>query len=242
MRYIFKAYLIFVFFECIPLLPCEQASTAPTYNNNFDPHIDLRPQINIANSSAFSVKIGDITLQCIQKIKNTATPENYHLLKNLITQALWQYRYHIAGGTVVSSYGIISMLLLVDYYHTLQNNTIWARWKPECNFECLCTLPQKDLTHELLCAINKHYYNKDKPTDFAHPLTTFIYAVDAEIKICKRYIKIAKIIKRLHLIPIFPTSDNKLHQATQLLERALFIKHLFLSWLAEYNIASNQKN
>ena len=246
MHHMFKTCFIFFSLTCIPLLHCMEANTAPTYiincNPNVTPHIDLHPHITIANSSAFSIKIGDITLQCIQKIQNTVTPKNYHRLKDFIAQALWEYRYHIAAWTVVGSYSATSLLLVANYYQTLQSNTLWARWKPESTFEDLCTLPQKDLTHELLCAINKRYYNKNQPTNFAHPLTTFLTTIDAEIKTCKRYIKIAKTIKRLRMMAIFPTNDNKIGEVNKLLERTLFIKHLFLSWLAEYNIASNPKN
>ena len=174
----------------------------------------------------------------IQKIKSVATPQNYHSLKNNLKNALWEYRYHIAGTTIIGSYTVISALLFNDYYQMLQSAT-WARWKQECSFEDLCTMPQKELTHELLCAINKQYYHKDKPTDFAHPLMMFIHAIEREIKTCKRYLMIAKNIKRLHLIKIFPTDDAKINEVTQLLERTLFVKHLFLSWLAEYNIANN---
>ena len=138
-------------------------------------------------------------------------------------------------------YGITSALLLTDYYYTLHNNAIWGHWKPECNFECLCNMPQKDLTHELLCTINKHYYNKEHPTDFAYPLITFINVIDTEIKVCKRYLTITNNLKRLHLLTIFPTNQNRIKKVNNLLKRTLFIKHLFLSWLAEYNIANNQK-
>jgi hypothetical protein len=100
-------------------------------------------------------------------------------------------------------------------------------------------MPQKDLTHELLCAINKQYYDKDKPTNFAHPLMMFIHVIETEIKRYKRYLMIANTIKKLRLTIIFPTSDAKINETIQLLERTLFIKHLFLSWLAEYNIANN---
>jgi hypothetical protein len=239
---IYKVTFIIFSLLYIPRSLCETINPAPIYNINCNPtitpQIELHPQIIVTNSSASSITIGDITLQCIQKIKNTATPENYNLLKNYITNALWNYRYQIAGATALGTYTVLSAILFTDYYQMLQNTT-WVRWKQNCSFECLCTMPQKDLTHELLCAINQQYYHKDKPTDFAHPLMMFIYAVDAEIKTCKRYLAIASAIKKLRLIKIFPTNDTKINEVTQLLERTLFIKHLFLSWLAEYNIANN---
>lgn len=242
--------VIFIIFSllCIPLSQCEDANAAPTYNNIFNPHTELRPQIEcrpqiiITNSSALSVKIGDITLQCIQKIQETITRDNFNLLKNNLTNLLWNYRYHLAGGTVVGAYTIANLILLIDYYYHLDSAGLWAHWKQELSFEDLCNIPQKDLTQKLLLAINKHYYNKEKPTDFAHPLTTFIYNIDKQIKICKRYISIASTIKKLHAMPLFLVNDAKINKVTKLLERTFFIKHLFLSWLAEYNIGNNQGN
>ena len=222
---------------------------APVYNytpaisSEIHPHItaELHPNIIISNTSELSVKISEISMQCIQTIKETMTPKNYHLLKDLITQTLWDYRYAIACGTLVGSYGITSLLLLADYYHYLQGDTLWARWKPELTFEQLCTISQKDLTQELLATINERNYNKNNPTDFAHPLTMFIVSIDREIKICKRYIATTQAIKRLRLMAIFPTNDNKLDEVNKLLQRALFIKHLFLSWLSDYNTGNKKE-
>ncbi|HLW72926.1 MAG TPA: hypothetical protein VKR54_02665 [Candidatus Babeliales bacterium] len=235
--------------------PPMYASTPPIYHNNYNPHnevhphitaethphIEVHPHITVASSSALSIKISDIYLECKNKFEETITQDNYYLLKNLIKKILWQYRYVIACGTIVGSYGIASLLLLTDYYHYLHSNTLWARWKPEYSFEILCTMPQKDLTKALIADINTQHYNQNNPTDFAHPLTLFITTIDGEIKVCKRYLATAKTIKSLCLMKIFPTDDAKIDEISKLLERALFIKHLFLSWLSDYNIASNQK-
>lgn len=169
------------------------------------------------------------------------TTENYELIKKFIKEMLWQHRYKIAGGTVIGSYSVTSLLLLADY-HYLNRSTIWSRWKPECTFEDLCAIPQTDLARELLLTIGERYYSDKKPTDLAHPLILFLNTIDMEIKTIKRYIGTTKIIKHLHLITIFPTNENKIAQAQKLLERALFIKHIFLSWLSDYNLASNYKN
>lgn len=197
-----------------------KSSANTTMNNNFQ----------------FSVEFQNIIMQCKQKIKETITPENYQTFKNFMMQTLWEYRYTAACATLVGSYSIISLLLVVDYYSYLQSNTLWARWKAEYNFEQLCTIPQKELTQELLTAINESNYNKTNPTDFTHPLIMFLTAIDKEIAICKRYITTAQTIKRLGLMKIFPTNDSKLEEVNKLLQRALFIKHIFLTWLTDYNL------
>ena len=128
----------------------------------------------------------------------------------------------------------------MDYYR-IEHTVFWGYWKKECSFEDLCTIPQKELAKELLLAIGEHHYNEKHPTDLAYPLITFIKTIDNEIDLLKRYLTSTKIIKKLQLMTIFPTNETKIAKAQAMLDRTLFIKHIFLSWLAEYNLTSSQK-
>lgn len=226
---------LFTYTQKKPIGDCN-ISNAPIYN------VDIKPQFITATTAtihAVGVKIGDIAITISQAIKEVATKKNLDLLKDLIKQLLWQNRYKIASGTLIGSYSTTTLLLLADYNHI--DTMFWAHWKHQSTFEDLCAIPQKELATELMLAIGQHHYNKINPTDLAYPLITFIKEIDWEINTIKRYIATVKIIKRLHLMPIFPTNENKLNQATKKLERTLFIKHIFLSWLADYNLASTQK-
>lgn len=212
-------------------------SNAPICN------VKIKPQFatNITTIiEAIGVKVGDITVIIKQAIRDHITKENYNYAKNIIKQLLWQHRYHIAGGAIASSYSATSLLLVTDYYH-LNNSMFWAYWKRQSTFEDLCAIPQKELAKELMLAIGQHHFNKDNPTDLAYPLITFIKDIDWEINTIKRYIATTNILKQIYLMPIFPTNEKKLHRATKMLERALFIKHIFLSWLADYNLTSTEK-
>ena len=227
----------------------DEANKAATFNNNNSPttspiyNTEIKPQF-ITNTTSFinaiGIKISDITVLVNNFVKETVTEENYTLLKKLIKQILWENRYKITGGTLLGSYSAASFLLLVDYYR-MDQAMFWARWKEQLSFEDLCTIPQSELARELMLAIGHHHYNKINPTDLAYPLVTFIKEIDDEINIIKRYITTTKIIKRLRLMLIFPTSEHKITQATKMLERTLFIKHIFLSWLADYNLTMTQK-
>jgi hypothetical protein len=212
-------------------------SNAPVLN------IEYKPQF-ISNMTsvieAIGIKVGDITVIIKQAIRDHITKKNYNYAKNIIKQLLWDHRYHIAGGAVASSYSATSLLLIADYHH-LNNSMFWAYWKHQSTFEDLCAIPQKELAKELMLAIGQHHFNKDNPTDLAYPLITFIKDIDWEINTIKRYIATTKILKQLYLMPIFPTNEKKLTRATKMLERALFIKHIFLSWLADYNLTSTEK-
>ena len=214
-----------------------------TFNNQPIYNMEIKPHI-FANASStihdIGIKIGDIAILIKQMVKTTATRENYECLKNIIKNLLWQNRYKIAGGTLLGSYSATSLLLVANY-HQLYHSVFWAHWKNNSSFEALCSIPQKELAKELLLAIGEHHYNKDNPTDLAYPLVTFIKDIDWEISLIKQYITTAQTIKNLYLMPIFPTNDKKLQQARKLLERDLFIKHIFLSWLADYNLTTAEK-
>ncbi|HMK32376.1 MAG TPA: hypothetical protein VK431_02000 [Nitrosopumilaceae archaeon] len=208
-----------------------------TYNNT-----EINPSfVNTAsNTTLITVKIEEIITLINQTIKETVNKEQFNNAQKIIQQLLWNHRFTIIGGVLFGSYGVTNLLLLTDFYQ-LDNNLFWAHWKKNCTFEFLCATPQRELAKELLLAIGQHHYNENHPTDLAFPLVNFIKTIENEIITIKRYIFIAKSIKKLHLMPIFTVTETKIAKAEKLLEKVLFIKHIFLSWLAEYNLASTEK-
>jgi len=269
MLYTFKIYFLFISLLLLPpLFTNAQDSSAgktvnhnhtvnnnptiggasPVFNTNINPHVEVHTKSTI---DAIGVKIGDILVVIKQAITTnittvtniittTITKENYDHLKQTIANILWQNRYKIAGGALATSYSAMSLLLIADY-HQLNNFMFWAQWKHTSTFEDLCAIPQKELARELMLAIGEHHFNKNNPTDLAYPLITFIKDIEWEIETIKRYITTTRILKQLYLMPLFPTNEKKVNRATKMLERALFIKHIFLSWLADYNLTSTEK-
>ncbi len=207
-------------------------TSAPIYNTEIKPQFITNTTSTI---NAVGVQMRDVALKIMEQAQKTFTPENYHQTSNYIKQLIWNYRYNIVAGTIVGIYSTAHILLLTDYYY-LKDNARWAHWKSHCTFKQLCEIPHTELTQELIRAIGEHHYNKKNPNDSAHPLITFIATIEAEINICKRYLAIAKAIKQLHLMAIFPTNDAKISQIGSYLERCLFVRHIFLSWLTERNL------
>jgi hypothetical protein len=132
------------------------------------------------------------------------------------------------------------MLLLHDY-HYLKDTERWSHWKSDCSFELLCAIPHAELTQQLIRSIGECHYNKKNPNDASHPLITFIATIEKEINTCKRYLMIANAIKKLHLTKIFPINDTRIAEVNACLERALFVKHIFLSWLTERNLRNKTR-
>lgn len=182
--------------------------------------------------------------QWVKTVKKTIfkafTQENYKLTTDLIKKIMWENRYAITAGTCMGSYSGILLLLLSDY-HYINNNKRWCFWKSDSTFEDLCAIPQKILAQELVITIGECYYNKKNPTDLGQPLLTFITTINTEIKTLKRYLSTAKALRTLHLTKIFPINNDKINAAQRQLERTLFIKHIFLSWLSEYNVSKRSR-
>lgn len=212
----------------------------PTFNSNPVYNTEINPQFITNTTStinAIGMQVRDIGLQIIEKTQKTFNKDNYNNAKDLLQSLLWQYRYNIAATTALGAYSSISLLLISDY-HYLTNTTRWSHWKDNYTFEALCGISHHDLEQELIRAIGEHHVNKKNPTDLSHPLITFIETIEQEIKTCKRYLSIAKTIQQLHLSTIFPTNDVKIETINKSLDRALFVRHIFLSWLTERNLTT----
>ena len=215
----------------------------PTFTNNPIHNTTISPQFITNTTStinAVGVQIRDIAMTVTQKLQETFTKDNYDAAKNCISNLLWQYRYKLAAGTVLTAYSSTNILLLHDYYY-LKDIERWSHWKSDCTFELLCAIPHAELTQQLIRSIGECHYNKKNPNDASHPLITFIATIEKEINMCKRYLMIANTIKKLHATKIFPTNDTKISEINACLERALFIKHIFLSWLTERNLRSKTR-
>jgi len=218
-------------------------TNSPTANpifNNGPVNTKISPKF-ITNTTSTINAVGsymrDITLSMVQKAQEVCTKKNYDHAKNHLQQLLWQYRYKLAIGTLLTAYSSICLLLITDY-HYVKDAQRWSQWKSDCTFEYLCSMPQAELTQQLIHAIGEYHYNKKNPSDASHPLITFIEAIETEIKTCKRYLALAKVLQYAHLTFIFPCNNAKVNQVNAFLDRCLFIKHIFLSWLTERNLIS----
>ena len=238
------------FFLCgaMPLSPTSVQQTprevvACTHNTNIYPTVTATASssaINVVDMmNVIKTNIRQVCTVVSQTAQDTFSTKNRDLLKKLLKDWAWEHRYRIAGGTILGSYSAMSLLLIADYHHLTTMH--WAHWRQEQSFEQLCAIPQKELAKELLLSIGEHHFNKNNPTDLAYPLIAFIKDIDWEVDIIKRYIFTTRFIKKIGLMPIFPTNENKLNRAIKMLERVLFIKHIFLSWLADYHLTHTEK-
>src|SRR5260221_2959948 len=112
----------------------------PTYTNNANPTFNnpinatISPQFITNTTStinAVGVQIRDLAVTVMQKVQETCNKENYNAAKDLLKTLLWEYRYKIAAGTVVTAYSGTHLLLLHDYYY-LKDTQRWSCWNKDC--------------------------------------------------------------------------------------------------------------
>jgi hypothetical protein len=110
----------------------------------------------------------------------------------------------------------------------------WAQWKNHLSIDDLnsCYDTEKErikMMHTLIHDILKRHLNVTQPTNHISPLVTFIKAVDHELDLLNYYIRIAQLVRLLHIMTIFPTNDEKIAKAKIAKQRIEFIKKLFVA-------------
>ncbi len=216
---------------------------APVVVNNYI-NLDASAQSTAAaaqdnNQQAVQNVEQNVVQKTYQKMLSYMQSINYNEIKQAGQQgldALLVHKYKIIGGCLAVVYAGIFYRLLKDY-HYLCNGDIWANWKQHLAFDQLCTISQKQLAQDLVRDIQGKYMNTQNPTDHISPLAKFMQAADLEQKIIKRYIRNASWIDKCHLTSLFPTNHTKIAFTKERQERLAFVKHIFLSWTAENNMA-----
>lgn len=148
---------------------------------------------------------------------------------------LWAHKFKLIMLILVGTYSSIA-LTIVRMNHIIDQADAWSCWKQHLSYEELCTIPNKQLEEDLLFTVQHQYMNQKNPTDSITPFVRFVSAIEYEVAILNRYIWLGSWLKRLHIMRLFPMSDDRIKQAEQKLQRLHFVKHIFLSWAATYNI------
>jgi len=239
--------------NCKDNLPCVNANEKVISDGKHVTIVNISPTANFDNHAKNSNKSTNNITNSTQIIISIATnihawfkqqltyirsidPKKY---QDYFQSFLSRHKYKIIFCSLLGSYGTLSAKIVLDN-HYLNQSDLWGMWQPNLSFDQLCEIPQKKLGRELILEIQRRYLNQERPTDFITPLITFIKAADYELKRIVRYIRIATCIKHLHLIILFPTNEKKIEKAQLILQKLRFVKHIFLSWAAEYNLMQKQ--
>jgi len=210
---------------------------SPTFNNT--PTFDCHPTFNNYNLLyLMTIGIKDSIVGLKNQIGDGIEKLRSQEVQYNIKKILWEKKFKITFYLLVCSYSALASLLIYDYQY-IKNDLLWARWKSEYSFEQLCGISSQQLAKELMLTIQHSNINRDNPTDFVQPMTNFMNKIDEEVRRIERYLTVARMVKKMHLVTIFPVNEQKIESAQKLLAHAHFVKHIFLSWLAENNCINN---
>jgi hypothetical protein len=225
------------------LLLLTQKSNAETFH--IPPNTPITIEINnnqITNQSNTNANVTTVSAQ----IKTTLSTfvsmiqKNSEQYGNTLLSLIMQHKKQLIISSCIASY-----LCLCAYLYYLQkciyNATAWHNWKPEFSFEELALLELDTLSQALLIAIQEKYFKHQDPKNNLLPLILFYNDIEMESKKIDRYLTLCNLINRCFLSSFFPVSKKRIEKATQKKHRLLFLKKLFISYMATQNAATKVK-
>ena len=216
-------------------------------------HVDNKHTINLSiENSGNSTNSINTSVQSMQEMASTVYVNlraKFHLLqqqfkpeklKASLLALLAAYKYHIIGATIVSAYSYL-------FYHVIQANhyvadpNLWSNWQSDMSLEELLEIPQKELAGHLLREIQARYTNPINPVDFINPLITFLDETRIELDRLRWYAKLYSLLKRTYLHKIVPINETRLYYLDERIQRLVYLKNMFHTWMADYNIEHNKR-
>lgn len=203
--------------------------------------------VNLQNGNAISSVINNENLNNLNN-KNTNTNQinlSQHLIniKNKASNQLSLFKNWLANNKTKISFLIMSSAYialnykLINLTFKLSNQNNWSNWQTEKTLEDFYKVPQSTFATTLLKDVQNFYMQINNITDYVTPISKFIIDIHKEIKNINTYVKIIETLKRFKINNFFAYSNNLYLKSTDKLNRLLFIKNVFLSWLADHKLS-----
>lgn len=163
---------------------------------------------------------------------------NTSLSKRLGTHAgsfLWNNKWYILGSSLLGSYLYVCYTIASGNSYLAQKD-LWSSWHQELPLEELLAIPQSQFSKELLQEIQRRYTDPAAVTDLLRPLNTFLIALDKEEEQLRWYEYVYSWIQYAHLNKIIFLSTALFSKLTERLQRLAYIKNVFHSWAAQYQL------
>ena len=190
-------------------------------------------QIGVGAGSTSGFSADDIGAQNAQSV---ATPYSW---QRYVPQRSWQEllfskeSFCICCCAAGISYAVV-YYQLQQAISLINDKNAWCNWKKEFSIERLYKIERKELAQELLHRIQTRYMNPKNPTDHIAPMNNFIEDYRKELLVFRRYFKLAKWFKKLHLTRLFPFKQKDMKSMKQSIERLCYLKNIFFSWTEDY--------
>lgn len=155
-------------------------------------------------------------------------------------QTFWHdNKLYLGAGALVTLYSYYCYQVISGNFY-LKRTDLWSSWKQELSFDQLCLIPQQILARELVLSIQQHGLDVQKPTDFMIPLVSFLQVIEEERIKLLYYQTLYNRITMLKCGSLFPFNKKRYNDIEKRLQRLSFVKNIFISWMAEFNIEHNR--
>jgi hypothetical protein len=202
--------------------PAPTSSQAFYFNTQSSAGSEAKPVTQLAPTT---------TQTQIQPVVQSSTLQD-RLQPFYATVIAFMHKHWIGCGAIAvgALYGwLVTYILYMR--HRIQHTHLWSSWQRHQTMEQLMLQPHEILKTALVKDIAAQYINPDNPTDQVWPLTEFMSACKREEQELRRYLSIAKIVKKTGLYRILPSLADE--YAQQALTKLLFVYHLFTAWSAD---------
>ena len=184
----------------------------------------------------------------IKILKKDIFDDHMNRMRNNINQAqeysswfgdwITQHKFLTAAGVIAASY--LAAIAYVQFYYFKATHAHWAVWKLDVPLEMLLAGDHTVLIKELLIDITHYYQRPNEPTDFLHPLRSFLVDLEYEINSIRICLTINRWLTYVPMSKWVALSSEQTAYVDGLLKRALCIKELFKRWCAQYTLQINQ--
>lgn len=159
-----------------------------------------------------------------------------HQTKELVLD----HKYKLVAIGFISFYSyILFKVISVNKY--LKQDSLWSSWKQEQSMDQLLTAPQKQFAHELVSRIQGRYIDQHDPANAMSPFISFSEDIAYEIAQLQSHIKLYTWIKNLKVWRLFPSCAETQQQIQERIQRLIYFKNSFSSWLAQYKLEELKK-
>lgn len=196
-----------------------------------------------SNSLAESASIATQTLQATFTQLSSVLVEykdRYSGFFYSIGFSLFEHRSFFAALGVVSLYAYAVYYALKAHSY-LSNDHLWSRWKEEIAMQELLIEQRAIIANDLVLDLQRRYTFAENPTDFLTPFVYFMQDIEDELAMLQHYQKIEKALQKIRIRSFIPYYQTVFVTIQEKIERLLYVKNIFLTWAAEFKLATHEK-
>ena len=185
----------------------------------------------VAESTSEATSEAKADVDVLQSMQNT--------YQEPVQTFLSDNKLYLGAGALLSLYSYYCYQVICGNFY-LKRTDLWSSWKHELSFDQLCLIPQQTLARELILNIQHHGLDMQKPTDFMVPLVLFLQVIEEERSKLIYYQTLYNRITMVKCSVLFPFNKKQYNNIEERLRRLSFLKNIFISWMAEFNVEHNK--